>query len=191
MHVEVELLARIARGDQGAFADFYDRLNRPVYSLLLRMLGGHAPEAEEVLQDVFLEVWRQAADYDPARARPFSWVIVKARSRALDRLRWRARRPDHVPVGDATNPAADDGVPASAHDGSWCATERTEALQAVFDQLPAAQRTPIHLAFFLGLTHAEIAAHLGQPLGTVKAHIRRGLARMRDGFNQPPSSPAP
>lgn len=202
---EAELLRRTAQGDQEAFAEFYDRLKRPIFSLALQMLG-HPQEAEEILQDVFLEVWRKAADYDPERSRPFSWVIIKTRSRALDRLRWRARRPDHL----AAAPAAASGIhPAAAgadqadgtvraphtvtaglpegeaapdghhHHHPRAEAERTEMLQAAFARLPERQRTPLHLAFYLGMTHPEIAARLRQPLGTVKAQIRRGLQRLR------------
>ena len=165
---------------------------------------GHPEEAEEVLQDVFLEVWRKAADYDPERSRPFSWVIIKTRSRALDRLRWRARRPDHLAAAPAVpssiHPAATgagqaDGVTPPPHsdtaglpegeaapDGHHhprAEAERAEMLQAAFARLPERQRTPLHLAFYLGMTHPEIAARLRQPLGTVKAQIRRGLQRLR------------
>lgn len=200
---EAELLWRIAQGDQEAFAEFYDRLKRPIFSLALQMLG-HPEEAEEVLQDVFLEVWRKAADYDPERSRPFSWVIIKTRSRALDRLRWRARRPDHLAVAPsaassihpaATGAAQADGTARPPHavtaglpegeaapDGHHhpqAEAERMEMLQAAFARLPERQRTPLHLAFYLGMTHPEIAARLRQPLGTVKAQIRRGLHRLR------------
>ncbi len=199
---EVELLRRVARGDQGAFAELYDRLKRPIYALAVRMLG-HPEEAEEVLQDVFLEVWKKAAEYDPERSRPFSWVIVKARSRALDRLRWRSRRPDHpataVPLdhhpapGEHHNGAAGGGPPfapapigvdGGGHHQPWAAAERAEVLEAAFARLPEAQRTPLHLAFFLGMTHPEIADRLRQPLGTVKAHIRRGLTRLRGSLSE-------
>lgn len=187
---EVALLRRVGQGDQAAFAEFYDRLKRPIYSLALQMLG-HPEEAEEVLQDVFLEVWKKAADYDAERSRPFSWVIVKTRARALDRLRWRSRRPDHPSSADGSRNGASPPTPSSTADGvdgahphrephqPHLAHERAEVLQAAVDRLPEAQRTPLHLAFYLGLTHAEIAARLQQPLGTVKAHIRRGLHRLR------------
>ena len=200
---EAELLRRVAQGDQEAFAEFYDRLKRPIFSLALQMLG-YPEEAEEVLQDVFLEVWRKAADYDPERSRPFSWVIIKTRSRALDRLRWRARRPDHLvaapsassgihpadtganqadgtaPPPRTVTPGLPEGEAApDGHHHPRAEAERAEMLQAAFARLPERQRTPLHLAFYLGMTHPEIAARLRQPLGTVKAQIRRGLQRLR------------
>ena len=192
---EVELLRRIALKDQEAFAEFYDWLKRPVYSLAHQMLG-HPEEAEEVLQDVFLEVWRKAADYDPERSRPFSWVIIKARSRALDRLRWRARRPDHLSVTPEPGPTAGPNGAAEVTSATLSPGEpagsgtiidsyqpgaagREEMLRAALARLPERQRTPLHLAFYLGMTHPEIAAQMHQPLGTIKAHIRRGLQRLR------------
>ena len=182
---EVELLARISRGDQAAFAEFYDRLKRPIFTLALQMLG-HPEEAEEVLQDVFLEVWKKAAVYDPERSRPFSWVIIKTRSRALDRLRWRARRPDHPTLETVGNDSLNGAIPHPVHPSApgndhhpHLDAERAEVLQAAFERLPETQRTAIHLAFYLGMTHSEIAARLQQPIGTVKAQIRRGIDRMR------------
>lgn len=165
-----QLVSRIASGDRAAFAEFYDRHAPAVLGLLLRLLGQRA-DADDVLQEAFLEVWRRAPQYDGARATPLGWLTLIARSRAVDHLR--RRRPPNAPA-----PEAADVMLADPADG----LERREAagcVRAALKQLPTEQRSAIGLAFFAGLTHEQVAQRLGVPLGTAKTRIRLGIQRLR------------
>jgi RNA polymerase sigma-70 factor (ECF subfamily) len=170
---DADLIARIASDrDAAAFAALYDRLGPRVFGLLLKVLRNRA-DAEDVLQEAFLQVWNQAARFDPARSVPLGWVLMIARSRATDRLRKKsavtAESPPEVP--HTPDPAA--GLQA---------TETAGRMGAALESLPADQAGPIRLAFFDGLTHEGIAVKLGIPLGTVKTRIRLGMARLRERF---------
>ena len=176
-----EMIARIGRGDQSAFSALYDRLSGPLYSLAVKMLGD-AGDAQDALQDVFLQIWSRAATYDPEQSSVFSWTVLLTRSRVIDRLRARGRR-SRVVVGSIDDKenhtdVADASTIESAAD---TANKNDEAarMRSVLNNLPTEQREAIELAFFGHLTHHEIAARLGQPLGTVKARIRRGLLKLR------------
>jgi RNA polymerase sigma-70 factor (ECF subfamily) len=169
-----------ARGDESAFARLYDRLSGPLYTLCLRMLGDGA-EAEDALQEAFLQLWRNAARYDGAQSSVFSWAIHITRCKVIDRLRARGRRlrlyvPEEDSDGVPTPQAASTGGDAadSATRNEWSAE-----IRRTLENLPLDQRQAIELAFFGDLTHHEIAARLGQPLGSVKARIRRGLLKLR------------
>jgi RNA polymerase sigma-70 factor (ECF subfamily) len=175
-----EMLERIGRGDQSAFSALYDRLSRPLYSLALRMLGD-AGDAQDALQDVFLQIWSRAATYNPEQSTVFSWTVLLTRSRVIDRLRARKRRlrvVDRAP-GDEDANVADASTMESGADN---ADKNDEAarVRSVLNNLPSQQREAIELAFFGDLTHHEIAARLGEPLGTIKARIRRGLLKLRE-----------
>jgi RNA polymerase sigma-70 factor (ECF subfamily) len=177
-----EMIARIGRGDQSAFSTLYDRLSGPLYSLAVKMLGDVA-EAQDALQDVFLQIWSRAGTYDPEQSSVFSWAALLTRSRVIDRLRARDRRL-RVVVGST----ADENKVAQAINASTVesaadtANKKDEAahVRSLLNQLPEDQRQAIELAFFGHLTHHEISAQLGQPLGTVKARIRRGLLKLRE-----------
>jgi RNA polymerase sigma-70 factor, ECF subfamily len=175
-----EMIERIGRGDQSAFSALYDRLSRPLYSLALRMLGD-AGEAQDALQDVFLQIWSRAATYNPEQSTVFSWTVLLTRSRVIDRLRARKRRLRVVDsaTGDEDADVADASTMESAAD---TADKNDEAarVRSVLNNLPSEQREAIELAFFGHLTHHEIAARLGEPLGTIKARIRRGLLKLRE-----------
>ncbi|HLC13720.1 MAG TPA: sigma-70 family RNA polymerase sigma factor [Chthoniobacterales bacterium] len=175
-----EMIERIGRGDQSAFSALYDRLSRPLYSLALRMLGD-AGDAQDALQDVFLQIWSRAATYNPEQSTVFSWTVLLTRSRVIDRLRARKRRLRIVDsaTGDEDADVADASTMESAAD---TADENDEAarVRSVLNNLPSEQREAIELAFFGHLTHHEIAARLGEPLGTIKARIRRGLLKLRE-----------
>ncbi len=177
------MLAAVANGDQKAFGQLYDRLSSPLYSLALRMLGD-AAEAQDALQDVFLQIWRRAGSYDPAQSSVFSWAVLMTRSRVIDRLRARGRRSRVVVYpGDEGNihevSSADASTGESAADTLNKSDEATR-VRSILNQLPADQREAIELAFFSDLTHHEIAERLNQPLGTIKARIRRGLLRLKE-----------
>ncbi len=169
------LLARVAAGDREAFGRFYDRLSPIAFGLIRRVLRD--PEAAaEVLQDVFWQVWREAPQYDPQRGSPEAWVVMRAKTRAIDRLRSMRRRdrtfvaPVDESVAQREDGRADDPAVAAADRG---------LVQTALAQLPEAQRRVIELAFFEGLTQSEIATKLGEPLGTVKTRARLGLERLR------------
>ena len=167
-----ELVRRMAGGDRAAFAAFYDAYAPLAFGLLRRILQD-ADEAAEVLQDVFWELWRAAGDYDPRRGTPEAWVTVRARSRGIDRVR-SVRRREEMFTAPSTEPVA-----AEPGDNPGTLVEERETVRGALGELPAAQREVIELAYLNGLTQAEIAARLGQPLGTVKTRMRLGMERLR------------
>jgi RNA polymerase sigma-70 factor (ECF subfamily) len=176
--LDQEMIARIGRRDQSAFSALYDRLSGPLYSLAMKMLGDPA-EAQDALQDVFLQIWSRAGTYDPEQSSVFSWTVLLTRSRVIDRMRARGRRSRVVVASTEDAPtAADASTVESAAD---TAEKNDEAVRVryVLNNLPSEQREAIEMAFFEHLSHHEIAARLGQPLGTVKARIRRGLLKLR------------
>ena len=169
-----QLLDGVAAGDADALAMIFDRHGAAVLGVLTRMLG-RAGEADEVLQEVFLWLWKQPRRYDPSRSSLRGWLLVIARSRALDVLRAdRSRRVREEGV-ERDRPTVHEPVPLAD-------LERREAerrLQAAMVTLPDEQRRCIELAFFAGLSHSQIAARLQQPLGTVKSRIQLGMAKLR------------
>jgi RNA polymerase sigma-70 factor (ECF subfamily) len=168
-----------ARGDQAAFARLYDRLAGPLYTMCLRMLGD-AAEAEDALQDAFLQLWRNAPRYDGSQSSVFSWAIHITRCKVIDRLRARGRRLRlYVPEEGGGDPPVQ--IASTGTDAADSATinEWSASIRRTLQDLPLEQRQAIELAFFSDLTHHEIAERLGQPLGSVKARIRRGLLKMR------------
>ena len=169
-------LRRMADGDADAVAELYDRHARRVYSLALRILGD-VPDAEDVVQEVFVQAWRQASRYAATRGVVAAWLLTLTRSRAIDRLRARRARADQSAVDVAAIQAADTGP---SIDWQFLSAEQTRLLRAALEQLPLLQRTAIELAYFEGLTHVEIAARLEEPLGTVKTRIRSGLTKLRE-----------
>ena len=178
-----EMIAQIGRRDQGAFSAFYDRLSGPLYSLAFKMLGD-ASEAQDALQEVFVQIWSRASTYDPEKSSVFSWAVLLTRSRAIDRLRARDRRLRVVVESTAENKVAAATDASTVESAADTATKKDEAahVRSLLNNLPEDQRQAIELAFFGHRTHHEIAAQLGQPLGTVKARIRRGLLKLREQF---------
>ncbi|MFH1497060.1 MAG: sigma-70 family RNA polymerase sigma factor [Verrucomicrobiota bacterium] len=181
--LDAPLLARIANGDQDALGELYDRFSRPLLATVYRILNDQR-EAEDIVHDAFVAVWQKAADYDPTRGSAFSWVMTLTRNRALDRVRSRKRRAELL----AQSAPADLGYDQTPPDVALAADigERGAAVRQAFGELPAEQRQALELAYFSGLTQQEIADRLQQPLGTVKARIRRGLLKLRD-LIAPPS----
>ena len=177
-----EMIARVGRGDQSAFSTLYDRLSGPLYSLALKILGD-ASDAQDALQEVFVQIWSRAGTYDPEKSSVFSWAVLLTRSRSIDRLRARDRRlrvvvapaTDEDKLAQATNASVGESAADTANRNDEAAHVRS-----LLDNLPVEQQQAIDLAFFRHLTHHEIAAQLGQPLGTVKARIRRGLLKLRE-----------
>jgi RNA polymerase sigma-70 factor (ECF subfamily) len=164
----------VARGDEGALASLYDRYRLILFGLILRILHSR-PEAEDVLQDVFIQVWKRAADFDESRGRAFTWLVTLARSRSIDRLRALDSRQR------TANEAVLD-VPESVSDASEDAvkSEQREVVRNALGALPAEQRQALVLAYFEGLTQSEIASRLGAPLGTIKTRMRSGMTKLRE-----------
>jgi RNA polymerase sigma-70 factor (ECF subfamily) len=181
-----QLVARIAKGEQMAFSLLYDRLSGPLYSLALKMLGDTA-EAEDVLQEICLQIWRRAATYDSAQSSVFSWAVLLTRSRVIDRLRARGRRMRVVAgsIDDESNNIAFSNAPTAETTADTVnRNEEATRVRSILGSLPPDQRQAIEMAFFSDLTHHEIATQLDQPLGTIKARIRRGLLRLREGLRR-------
>ena len=178
-----EMIAQIGRRDQGAFGALYDRLSGPLYSLAFKMLGD-ASDAQDALQEVFVQIWSRASTYDPEKSSVFGWAVLLTRSRAIDRLRARDRRLRVVVESTAENKVAEATDASTVESAADTANKKDEAahVRSLLNNLPEDQRQAIELAFFGHRTHHEIAAQLGQPLGTVKARIRRGLLKLREQF---------
>ncbi len=174
--LDAALVGRLAAaGDTDSLASLYDRHAAVALGFLTRMLG-ESGEAEEVLQDVFVQVWREAGRYCPERASVRGWLLMLARSRALDRIRStraRVRREEALAVesrGGAVAPSGSERLERS---------ERHRSVRAALERLSLEHRQAVELAFFEGLSHSQIAARLGAPLGTVKSRILYGMRRLR------------
>ena len=177
---QAQLLLRIAAQDAQALAEFYDLTAKPLFSLAVRILGD-VSEAEEVIQDVFVQIWKNAPSFDPLLGPAFHCALSITRHRSIDRLRSRQRRArliENLETDAAANAPASAGADQDA-----LAAEDTAAVRATLGTLPAEQRRVIEMAFFGGLTHQDIAKTLNEPLGTVKARIRRGLLKLRDSLS--------
>jgi RNA polymerase sigma-70 factor (ECF subfamily) len=178
---DLTLMELLARRDASALDALYLRHSSLVFALCLRILRSHA-EAEEVLQEVFWELWRSSGRYAAERGSARVYLVQLARSRSLDRLRLRRRR--EALLADAGGPAAvasELGGEARTPNALAAALsgEENRQVQAALCELSDSERQAVTLSFFDGLSHAEIAAHLGEPLGTVKTRIRRALLRLR------------
>jgi len=170
----VALVRAIAAGEQLALHALYERTHRLVFTLVVR-LTGNRETAEELTLDVFHDVWRRALRYDPANGTVLGWIMNQARSRAIDRLRFEQRK-------KRVDPHPDDGPLLAGGDASVDLMEMKQqqrTLRAAVMGLTPQEREVIEAAFFSGMTHAEIAAHLHQPLGTVKTRIRSGLHKLK------------
>lgn len=170
-----QCIQRAAHGDQQGLAELYDHSSRLVYSVAIRIAGNPA-DAEEITLDVYSQVWRLAKDYTPDRGSPSSWLVMMARSRALDKVRSRISRNQHETALETTFDAAAAGE--SAEESAMMAQNRRRIRHAM-GELSAEQREAIELSYFSGLTHSELAERLGQPLGTVKTRIRLGMMKLR------------
>lgn len=173
---EIDLIKRVANGDQTAFAVLYDRLSPILYSVALRMMND-ASEAEDVLQDGFVYIWQRAGTFDPNRGGPISWTILIVRNKAIDRLRVRLRGERLQELVSVSSELAADKDDQSALEPFL--RERRVQVKSALATLPDEQREALHLAFFSGLTHQQIAEKIAAPLGTIKARIRRGLLQLR------------
>jgi RNA polymerase sigma-70 factor (ECF subfamily) len=181
---DAELIARIARGDRQAFAEFYDRHAPRLLGLLRHWLGSRA-DAEDVLQESFWQVWRNAGTYDAARAAPDVWLLVMARSRALD---FQRRRPAAEHEGSSGKQCTTE---CSEPWLAMAADELNQRVRRAVDTLPEQQRSAVCLAFYCGLTHDQIARQQAIPLGTAKTRIKLGIRRLRAMLDEEHRGPSP
>jgi RNA polymerase sigma factor (sigma-70 family) len=166
------LLARVARGDDDALGNLYDRFGHVAYGLALRILRDERL-AEDAVQDAFLAVWRQAASFRPERANARTWVLTFVHRRAVDLVRREERR-RMEPLEPEAEAATGSTAEAAELRG------RREAVQRALAQLPEEQRRPIELAYYAGFSQSELAERLGEPLGTIKSRMFTGLKRLRE-----------
>lgn len=175
--IDRDLIRAVARGSADALAELYDRHAGMVFGLARRILA-RAEDAEEVVQDVFAQVWRQAVRYSDERASVAGWMVMLARTRAIDRLRARQARPDEQQ--DLQSP---EGLPLRATgpdpEAIVLSADAAKQIQKAFVALPDHQRSLLDLAYYQGLSHSEIAQSTGVPLGTVKTRIRTAMETLR------------
>jgi RNA polymerase sigma-70 factor (ECF subfamily) len=184
-----QLLARVALGDRAAFASLYKAVSPPLLGVILRIQRDRG-QAEDVLQEIFVSIWRAAQGFDAARAQPMTWLTSIARNRAIDSLR---RNKTEVATVSALGGDDDDEGPnlvdTFASDLGGPLEMLTQAAQAqavahCVDALSAEQQQCVALAYYQGLSHSEVAQHLRQPLGTVKSWVRRALMALKDCLGQ-------
>lgn len=178
LEAEIALLRRVAQGDRRAFEELYDRFSGVLFSTAYRVLNNQEA-AEDVLQDVFIQIWEKAPLYDPSRGKPMTWAVTLTRHKAIDRLRStqrRSRLQDDVQRESETFEQFDD---RSSFD-AVASGETSKLIREAIQKLSKDQREAIELAFFSSLTQTEIAERLGEPLGTIKARIRRGMMKLKD-----------
>jgi RNA polymerase sigma-70 factor (ECF subfamily) len=168
------LVALVARGDEDALAELYDRVGRIAYGLALRILRDER-HAEDAVQEAFLQVWRSAATFRPERAKASTWVLTLVHRRAVDLVRREERR--------QADPLTDDSAAVAAaeqtDEAAWLRFER-ERVQSALRQLPDLQREALELSYYGGFSQSELAERLGVPLGTIKSRMFSGLARLRE-----------
>ena len=167
------VVALIARSDEQALAELYDRFGRVAYGLARRILRDEAL-AEDAVQDAFLTAWRRADTFMPERSKASTWLLTLVHRRAVDLVRREERRRAE-PIDESTQVPTD----VTAEDVAWLRFER-ERVQAALRQLPDQQREALELAYYGGFTQAELAERLGQPIGTIKSRMFTGLSRMRE-----------
>jgi RNA polymerase sigma-70 factor (ECF subfamily) len=173
-----EVITRVGKGDSQAFAQLYEQSSSLLFTLALRILNNR-DEAAELLQDVYIEVWRKAANFDQNRGSPMAWLITLTRSRAIDRVRASSSRgrtlTDSLEQSRAVELQSDLPDPLQNH----AIEELRTLIAAAFTDLPAAQQEALELSFYDGLTHSEIAAKLDKPIGTIKTRIKLGMTKLR------------
>jgi len=175
---DAELLERLGAGEGAALGELFDRYGSMLLALALRILRLRA-DAEEVLGDVYWEVWSKPGRFDPARGSLVGYLLTLTRSRAIDRVRSRGRT-DAVHVPPAEAEPADSTLAEPTPFAAAFHAERGRKIRTALGRLNPDQRQAIELAFYSGLSHSEVASELGQPLGTVKSRIRQGLIRLRE-----------
>jgi RNA polymerase sigma factor (sigma-70 family) len=168
------LVALVARGDEDALAELYDRVGRIAYGLALRVLRDER-HAEDAVQEAFLQVWRSAATFRAERAKASTWILTLVHRRAVDLVRREERRQ----ADPLTDDSAAGTAPEETDEAAWLRFER-ERVQVALKQLPDVQREALELAYYGGFSQSELADRLGVPLGTIKSRMFAGLARLRE-----------
>lgn len=158
----------------------YARFSAPLFSIASKILQ-NSQDAEDVLQTTFLQIWKGAGKYDPGRCSPFTWLVMITRSRAIDRLRQQQRHGRLITEAAEAEP---DEPANPTPDKNAAEQEKRDAIRAALGSIPVNQREAIEMAFFQGLTQTEISERLREPLGTIKARVRRGLLRLREGMHR-------
>ncbi len=177
--VDEDLIRRVAAGEADALKSLYDRHERPVYSLVFRIVQDQG-DAEDVVQEVFSQAWSQAGRHDASRGAVGAWLLTIARSRAIDRLRARRARPERTTADERELGALRDPLPSQ--DLLLVSHEQAARVRTALERLPLLQRIAIELAYYEGLSQSEIAERLEQPLGTVKTRMRLALLKLREAL---------
>jgi RNA polymerase sigma-70 factor (ECF subfamily) len=180
---DIELLRLIAGGDRLAFAEFYDRHSTLMFSVASKILNDPA-EAQDVLQETFLQIWEKAGKFDPKLGKASSWAAILVRNRAIDKIRASQRRTRLAEEAGTAHAIAEEV--ADTVNETLVGHEQAKMIQTAIVELPGEQRQAIELAYFSGLTQDEISKKLNTPLGTIKARIRRGLLKLRDQLEGQP-----
>lgn len=176
--ISPDLLAQVAKGSQQAFEALYDQSHALLFTLALRVLGDQ-DEAAELLQEVYLEVWRKVVRYDVGRGSPMAWLVTLTRSRAIDRLRSRASKGHGMtdPLGETVAVRVPAQTPSPFE--SQLQYELRLSMQKALAELPDGQQRALELAYYQGLSHTEIAARLKEPVGTIKTRIKLGMSKLK------------
>ena len=183
--IDARLLQRVAQGDKQAFGELYDRFSGPLLGAAQQILRDSA-EAQDVVHDAFVTLWEKAATFEVSRGSAFSWTVTLVRNRAIDRVRMRRRRAEILAESLPADLGYADAATETAGSEYAALGDDARAVRAAVATLPVEQKRALELAFFGGLTQEEIARKLSEPLGTVKARIRRGLLKLRESLSLRP-----
>lgn len=183
-HQLAGLLSRVALGDRAAFSALYQATSAHLFAVVLRINGDRA-QAEDLLQDIYVNVWRAAQGFDAARSQPMTWLTSIARNRAIDSLRRRKAEVETVSAHADDDDDRPDALEQAASEGPGPLellqrAGEARALSSCIGQLSAEQQQCMALTYYQGLSHSEVAEHLAQPLGTVKSWVRRALIALKD-----------
>ena len=176
--VELDLMARVAKRERVAFEQLYDRYSNILYATAMKFLREDA-DAQDVVHDVFIQIWDKAKLYDPAKGKPLTWALTLTRNRSIDRIRAIQRR-GRLREDFEKETVVDESAGIREALSGVDASEKNQILRDAVQRLSPEQRKVIELAFFGGLTQNEVANRLGEPLGTVKARARRGLMKLKE-----------
>ena len=176
--IELDLLARVANRERAAFEQLYARYSNILYATAMKFLKQDA-DAQDVVQDVFIQIWDKAKLYDPTKGKPLTWALTMTRNRSIDRIR-AIQRCTRLRDDFESETVADESAGVREALSEVDASEKSQILRDAVGRLSPEQRKVIELAFFGGLTQSEVADRLGEPLGTVKARARRGLMKLKE-----------
>ena len=182
--IELDLLARVAKRERAAFEQLYARYSNILYATAMKFLKQDA-DAQDVVQDVFIQIWDKAKLYDPTKGKPLTWALTMTRNRSIDRIRAIQRR-TRLRDDFENETVADESAGVREALSEVDASEKSQILRDAVGRLSPEQRKVIELAFFGGLTQSEVADRLGEPLGTVKARARRGLMKLKESLGPQP-----